>query len=352
MTKLTPKLNPTTVPLQSYSNLSSQICHGSSQTETLPGTLAMPVAWIPAGYSEPSTEMLQKPSSLSKLHQIPQAESPHRNGNESSKGKQLTSISSSHCSTMLSLMRREQVTWETRRSLLGLLNQRRRSQQQQSGPPLGEGLQRPSPLPFPTDTRSFSNMETTSSWNSLQKSHLPITNFSYTTLPSKMESQRVNKPYSSTSSSSAGSTQPLSYRMGLRLEEQNVNANMERNLDLRKATNQRSATISMPEPAKTLQPTANTDISVKPVENQTMEKRTAQMEASEIHGLHPKYLRHNLWDEGLSLSPATAEWSEHAAPLPRLSQNSPTMVPGKLSQSILNYSKSKLLSMSMSLSLY
>ena len=173
MTKLTLKLNPTTVPLQSYSNLSSQICHGSLQMETLPGTLATPVAWIPAGYSEPSTEMLQKPSFLSKSHQISQAESPHCNGNESSKGKQLTSISSLHCSTMLSLMRRERVTWETRRSLLGLLNQRRRSQQQQSGPPLGEGLQRPSPLPFPTDTRSLSNMKTTSSWNSLRKSHLP-----------------------------------------------------------------------------------------------------------------------------------------------------------------------------------
>ena len=178
--------------------------------ETLPGTLAMPVAWIPAGYSEPSTEMLQKPSSSSKSHQIPQAESPYSNGNESSKGKQLTSISSSHCSTMSSLMRSEQVTWETQRSLLGLLNQRRRSQQQQGGPPLGEGLQRPSPLPFPTDVRSFSNIETTSSRNSLRKSHLPITNSSYMTLPSKMESQQVNKPYSSTSSSSAGSTQPLS----------------------------------------------------------------------------------------------------------------------------------------------
>ena len=41
------------------------------------------------------------------------------------------------------------------------------------------------------------------------------------------------------------------------------------------------------------------------------------METNELHGLHPKYLRHNLWDEGFSLSPATAEWSEHAAPLPR-----------------------------------
>ena len=41
------------------------------------------------------------------------------------------------------------------------------------------------------------------------------------------------------------------------------------------------------------------------------------MGASEIYGLQPKYLRHNLWDQSSSLSPTTAEWSETAKPLPR-----------------------------------
>ena len=41
------------------------------------------------------------------------------------------------------------------------------------------------------------------------------------------------------------------------------------------------------------------------------------MGASEIYGLQPKYLRHNLWQEGSELSPTTAEWSERARPLPR-----------------------------------
>ena len=41
------------------------------------------------------------------------------------------------------------------------------------------------------------------------------------------------------------------------------------------------------------------------------------MEQSEIFGLQPKYLRHNLWNENSTLSPTTAEWSEHAKPLPR-----------------------------------
>ena len=38
---------------------------------------------------------------------------------------------------------------------------------------------------------------------------------------------------------------------------------------------------------------------------------------SEIYGLQPKYLRHNLWEEVSVLSPTTAEWSETAKPLPR-----------------------------------
>ena len=43
----------------------------------------------------------------------------------------------------------------------------------------------------------------------------------------------------------------------------------------------------------------------------------ARTTPNEVYGLQPKYLRHNLWDNGSSLSPTTAEWSEHAKPLPR-----------------------------------
>lgn len=48
-----------------------------------------------------------------------------------------------------------------------------------------------------------------------------------------------------------------------------------------------------------------------------MEKTTVRRGASEIFGLQPKYLRHNLWQEGSAPSPTTAEWSEQARPLPR-----------------------------------
>ena len=53
----------------------------------------------------------------------------------------------------------------------------------------------------------------------------------------------------------------------------------------------------MQEPVKILQQTANINMSADPVVKTTTEKGTAQMETSEIHGLQPKYLRHNLWDE-------------------------------------------------------
>ena len=310
-------LNPTADILQNDSNSLNRKCPGSFQKDKLPGTLAAPVARKLVGYSEPTTEISRKPNSSSKSRQTLQMESLPHSGNASSREKQSTSTNSLPRSTMLSLMRRERVAWETRRSLLESLNRRKESQQQPNGPRPGEELLKLSPLPFPIDAKNSSSMETTSSQNSLLKLYHPITNSSYTTSPSATKSQQVNKPYLPTSINSADSTQPLSYQMELRAEDLNENANLEEDLDLRKATSRKSATNSMREPAKTLQPIANTDISASPVGNLTTEKETARMERNEIHGLQPKYLRHNLWDEDFSLSPATAEWSEHAKPLPR-----------------------------------
>ena len=48
-----------------------------------------------------------------------------------------------------------------------------------------------------------------------------------------------------------------------------------------------------------------------------MERTTVRRGASEVFGLQPKYLRHNLWQEGSAPSSITAEWSERARPLPR-----------------------------------
>ena len=53
------------------------------------------------------------------------------------------------------------------------------------------------------------------------------------------------------------------------------------------------------------------------MENLVTARKTARKGATEIYGLQPKYLRHNLWNDGSALSPTTAEWSERARPLPR-----------------------------------
>jgi hypothetical protein len=77
------------------------------------------------------------------------------------------------------------------------------------------------------------------------------------------------------------------------------------------------ATNSTPELVKTPTQNANIDMSAKAVTNQDTETKTVRKGADEIFGLQPKYLRHNLWQEGSPLSPTTAEWSETAKPLPR-----------------------------------
>ena len=67
----------------------------------------------PVNYFNPTTKISPKQNFLSKSPQILHPESPHPNGNGSSREMQLTSIKSSCCSIMLSLIKREWVAWET-----------------------------------------------------------------------------------------------------------------------------------------------------------------------------------------------------------------------------------------------
>jgi hypothetical protein len=203
-----------------------------------------------------------------------------------------------------------------RKSLLESLNRRKGFQPQLNGLRLGEGLQKPSLSPSLTGEMNSLNMVTTSSRNLRLKSPLPITKSSSTTSHYAMKLPLDNTPSLPTLENSTNSTPPSSY-----LTESKAGQRMKglpaRNQKSKGATNPKSATNSMQELAKTLPQSASIDISAKTVENPTMEEKTVQMEASEMHGQHPKYLRYNLWDEGLAMSSTTAEWSETARPLPR-----------------------------------
>ena len=100
--------------------LTSPKCHGSLLQMNKLLHLETPVVRKPVGYCEPTTEMSQKLSSSSKLHQTHQLDFTLHSGNESSKASQSISTKSSHHSTMLSLMKRERVAWETQKSLFGV----------------------------------------------------------------------------------------------------------------------------------------------------------------------------------------------------------------------------------------
>ena len=81
--------------------------------------------------------------------------------------------------------------------------------------------------------------------------------------------------------------------------------------------NPKSATNLTQVPAKNQITTASIDMSAKSAIKPAMDRKIVRKGASEVYGLQPKYLRHNLWQEGSAPSPTTAEWSEHACPLPR-----------------------------------
>ena len=297
-------------------NSLSQTCLGTRNRMIPPVSIATPVAKKPVGFFEHTTGTFPRPNSMLRSPPIPLPESLHRSGNESSREKQSTLTKSSRLSTMLSLMKRERVTWETRRSLLGSLNPGSVSRLLPNGPPLGGGLPKPSGFPSLTAMKNCSNMGTISNQNSQPRFPPPIISSSSTTLHCGMKWQRDNMPSSQTTTAFRDSTWQSSCPMESKGNQTNLR---ERNRPshTKVETSPKFATNSMPGPAKILMQSANTVISAKTATNPGMEGTTARVEDNELYGLQLKYLRHNLWEERSLLSPTTAEWSETARPLPR-----------------------------------
>ena len=309
--------NSTMNPHPNARNYQNRTCHGSNDHPTLSSALTTPVARKLADSCEPTTETSLKQNFSSRSLITPPPEYPPHNGKGSSREMQSISTKSSHHSTILSLMRRERDAWETRKYLLESLNPKNVSPQQLNGPPLGERLPRPSPSRSPIEGMNSPTTGNTLSPNSQPNLHPPITKYSSMTLPYAMKSQEVRTLYSQTTRDSADSIQP-----SLCQTELNLIRNLRRagkppilsNLTI----NPKSATSSTSVNAKIPMPNASTVISAKSAKNPVTAKLTAPIPgANEIYGLQPKYLRHNLWEKGSTLSLSTAEWSETAAPLPR-----------------------------------
>ena len=306
----------TTDPLESVSS-SSQTCRGTLPSTPSHLSLVAPVARKPVGYCELTTETFPEPNSLSKSLPTVQPASLHPNGNESSKEILSTSTRSSPRSTTLSLMKRERVAWEKRKSALASLSQRRKSVQHQSGLQHGEEHLGLYPSLSHTVEKSCSTMETTLKPSLLPSSHHPTISSSSMTSPSGMKSQVGKVSSSQTTINSVDCTRPSYYRTELRDIQTTPTAKNPTRLDKEEEGSKSSATSSMPEPASTPVTNASTCMPARNVESLTTERRTAQTGPNEIYGLQPKYLRHNLWQESSTLSPTTAEWSERARPLAR-----------------------------------
>jgi hypothetical protein len=155
----------------------------------------------------------QKLSSSSKLLQTPPLEFPQLNGNESSKESQLTSTKSSRHSTMFSLMKREQVAWETQKLFLESPKARNGSQLHLNDLWPGGEHQKPSVLLSPIERRNSLNMETISKVKSPPNLFHRTINSSSTTSHFRMKLQEANMFNSRIIKNSQDSTPPLFFQM-------------------------------------------------------------------------------------------------------------------------------------------
>lgn len=173
-------------------------------------------------------------------------------------------------------MKKERVAWETWKSLLELLNQRNIFPQQLNGLHPGEELLRRSSSLSLIEKMNSMNMMTTSNHNLPPKSPPLTTNSCFTTSPCAMKLQQDNIFSSQIITDSAVSIQPSSCRME---SSQLMNCLQAGNLEkeTKQETNQKLATDSMPDHART-------------AANQDMEKRPVRTVPNEIYGLQPKYL--------------------------------------------------------------
>ena len=262
---------------------SKATCHGSPHPMTLLSPIATPVAKKPVGFSKLTTKTYPKPNSLSKSLLIPPPASLQLNGNESSKEMPLTSTKSLHHCTMLSLMKREWVAWETRKSFLESLNVRKESLLRQNGHQLGEKLPKPLSLHFLTREMNSLNTEITLNVSLLLNLSHHTTNLSSMISPSEMRLLEDNTRNSQTIINSPDFIPPLSSLMELKPIPGNP---ITRNLPYHKTTTGlKFATNSTSEHARTPIPIANIDTSAKTATSPAIPKRTAHLNPDEVHGL-------------------------------------------------------------------
>ncbi|KAF8805584.1 hypothetical protein BYT27DRAFT_7224773 [Phlegmacium glaucopus] len=241
--------------------------------------------------------------------------SPLRNGNKFSKEIPSTLTRSSCHSTILSLMKRERVAWETQKCLSVFQSPKNMLEHPRNGRPPGDKLQKQFPSLSPIVEMNCSTTGTTLKKNLQPKYHHPTTGSSCTISHSETKSALANTPFLPTPTNSLDFTPPSSCQTESNLTLPQLSPK-DQATTFKPPENQTFATSSTMEPANSLNPIAGIDTYAKTARNQDTPARIAREGAAEIYGVQPKYLRHNLWEEPSVLSPTTAEWFLYASPLP------------------------------------
>lgn len=257
---------------------------------------------------------------LSRSPRTPPITSPRHNGTESSEENLSTSTSSSLPSTVLQLIRRERVALETKKSVLQSLNLRESFTMGSNGVKHGGVLQKPLHSYFQTEPANSMPMATTSRVFLPQKpsqAHIPS---SVSTSPSEILYREGKNTYSPTSKPSHPYIQPSSSQTELNPQTgpNHYRNPLEYQAQDPAEAKSKSATVITPKmDARQLMQNAGIVTSVEDAAEQDMDKLTVMQRRNKSFGLHPKYLRYNLWSMSTNLSPTTAEWSTTAFPLPR-----------------------------------
>jgi len=245
------------------------------------------------------------------------------NGGTSSVEKQSTLMSSLAISTTLPLLRRMLAASEEQKYLLEAQIQREKSKRVATGLPLGT---RPSKRPrmlSRTETVNCDSGEITFPLSSQPDKPAPITNSSPLTKQSELELE-VDKPsYSQTATNSRTSTQLFSFQTASKQDQLDDEEMVSKGPGLPLQTSVEGSTVQMDVGAQ--QERAVSVIPVSYASNQAMEKKAVLSRREVTYGMHPKYLRYNVWearDEGeeddvqVESLQCLADWTERAKPLP------------------------------------
>ena len=249
------------------------------------------------------------------LHRVSQSQS----GDTSFVEKPSILTSSLAISTTLPLLRRMLATSEEQRSLLEAQILRERSKWVATGPLHGTRPSRQPHMPFHTKLMSYNNGVTTCYLNSQPDKPMPIRSSLLLTKLLGHESVEDRQSYLPTAMNSPIFTQPSFSLMASR-QVQLDNKGTELDLLPQISVDTSIAWVD----AEAQQEHAVITTPVSNANHQDTGKKVALRKHEVTYGMHPKYLRYNVWhaqdfrgmDNQEDSLQCLADWTEHAKPLP------------------------------------